>query len=243
MLNERIRYHMAAPMGELMSNDVRCEWELGKRYIVPIGYCATLDNSLCETDFRHMAKNGGNSWQGIQGNQFAFANKYIVTFRLFPVPYDGTYEVRYAVSNLSTRGLCQGYFGTDPNNMKAVGLPFDLRLLGTDPRIGSVADVTLFNDTALCIENDLSMRNHMYMKGPKYYCANILTGPHTKTLRERTESLRLIVYRGPMKAGETYYFRFKTLLPQDATRELFGTYFELVPKNVWDNPMRNEDVW
>ena len=244
VLNERIRYHMAAPMGELMSNDIRTEHETGTHYIIPKGYCETLDNSQCEVDFRTMAKAGTSSgWQGLQGNQFSFANKYIVTFRLFPVPYDGTYEVRYGVSNLASRGLCQGYFGTDPDNLKATGLPFYLRLAGSDPRIGSVLDATLFNDTLLCIENDLSMRNHMYMKAPKFYCRNDLTAAHATTLRSRAETLRLIVYRGPMKAGETYYFRFKTLLPQDATRQLFGAYFELVPKNVWDNPMRNEDIW
>ena len=244
VLNERIRYHIAAPMSELMSNDIRTEMETGLRYTVPRGYCATLDNSLCDTDFRCMAKaDPGGGWQGAQGNQMAFADRYIVTFRLFPVPYDGTYEVRYGVSNLDTRGLCQGYFGTDPNNLKAVGLPFDLRLSGSDPRIGSVLDKELFGDSILCIENDLSMRNHMYMKATAYYCRNRTAEQHVTSLRYRKESLRLIVYRGPMKAGETYYFRFKTLLPQDATRELFGSYFEIVPKNVWDNPMRNEDIW
>lgn len=243
VLNERIRYNLASNFTEMMTNNIRTSHNDRLHYYIPVRYpyVKTLTVTDADVDFRICAMSG-SGWQGIQGNQFAFQGLYIVTFEMMPVPFDGTYEIRYGVSNLPERGLCQGYFGTDPSNLQAVGLPFDLRLYGTDSRIGSVLDVTLANDSALCIENDQQMRNHMYMKAPKYYSQNVNSGANNNPLRNRDRTLRLIVYRGEMKANTKYYFRFKTCLT-NTSAYLFGSYFEIVPKSVWNNPLHNEDVW
>ena len=251
VLNERIRYDLAANMPELMSNNIRTSYGNTDHFYVPVKYpyVSTLWVTDADVDYRVMLKSEptGN-WQGIQGDQMAFQGLYIVTYELFPVPFDGTYEIRYGMSNLASRGLCQPYFGDNRNNLQAVGLPFDLRISGTEKSIGSVLDATLGYDSLLCIENDLAMRNHNYMKGPKYYSqnqnvVNAFTGVyHGNHLRNRAESLRLLIYRGELKANKKYYVRFKTCLSNPAAY-LFGSYFEIVPKSIWNNPLRNEDPW
>ena len=148
------------------------------------------------------------------------------------------------VSHIDDRGLAQGYFGTDPNHLVAVGMPFDLRLKGTDKRIGSILDSSLKYDSVLCIENDQHMRKNNYMKHTIKYCKNYPARQHvvTDALRHRAESLRLLVYRGYMEPETTYYFRFKTVLT-DPAAYLFLDGFELCPKSVWSNPERTEDIW
>ena len=244
VLNERIRYNMAANFPEMMTNNIRTSKNDRPHYYIPTRYpyISTITVEDADMDFRVCAIAGSSGWQGIQGNQFAWQGLYITTFELFPVPFDGTYEVRYGVSHLPERGLCQGYFGTDPNNLQAVGLPFDLRLDGSNPTIGAVNDATLGYDSALCIENDQQMRNHMNMKAPQYWSYNYPAAVNNRPLRTRDNSVRMIVYRGEMKADTKYYFRFKTCLTNPSAY-LFGSYFEIVPKTVWNNPLHNEDIW
>ena len=251
VLNERIRYDMAQYLGEMMSNDIRTNTTKTPHYFIPHNpypYCENLLNKKADTDYRTPINAGASGWCGIESDQFAFSNNFDVTFKLMPVPFAGTWEVRYLVSNLASRGLAQGYFGTNPDNLVATGLPFDFRLLGTNPRVGSnvvAANVTQTDgDSVLAIENDRQMRNHMYMKGCKTYCKNYFNQTHAESqaLRYRAESLRLIVYRGYMEPDKTYYLRFKTLLT-NPTAYLFGDAFELCPKTVWDNPERSEDIW
>lgn len=243
VLNERMRYNICANFTEMMTNDLRVSTNENPQYYIPVRYPYIKTFWTTDTDVKFaVCALEGSGWQGIQGNQFNFIGLFDVTFELMPVPYDGTYEVRYGVSNVPERGLCQGYFGTNRNNLSSVGLPFDFRLYGTDPRIGSVMDATLSYDTALCIENDIQMRNHMYMKAPKYFSQNNPSGPNVNPLRNRDRSMRIIVYRGEMKANTKYYFRFKTCLTNPSAY-LFGSYFEIVPKYVWSNPLHNEDIW
>ena len=252
VLNERIRYNIAQYLPEMMSNDMRTGYKKSAyHYYIPYKpypYCENLLNEGCDTDYRTPAIAGNTGWCGIESDQFAFSNNFDVTFKLMPVPFAGTWEIRYLVSNIAERGLAQGYFGTNPKNLVATGLPFDFRIEGGNPRIGSnvVADnvAGTDGDSLLAIENDLQMRNHMYMKGCKTWCRNYfgVAHPESKALRYRANSLRLIVYRGYMEPDKTYYFRFKTLLTEPSAY-LFGDAFELCPKTVYDNALRNEDIW
>lgn len=45
-----------------------------------------------------------------------------------------------------------------------------------------------------------------------------------------------------MKADETYYLRFKSVL-DDQTREFYMDFLEFCPKEVYDNPETPEDIW
>jgi hypothetical protein len=54
--------------------------------------------------------------------------------------------------------------------------------------------------------------------------------------------MRRIVLRENMKANETYYIQFKSVL-EDAETEFYMDYIEFCPKEVYDNPQTPEDIW
>ena len=54
--------------------------------------------------------------------------------------------------------------------------------------------------------------------------------------------IRRILLRQPIKADETYYMRFKTVL-DDPSREFYMDFLEYCPKEVYDNPNEPEDIW
>ncbi len=247
VLNERIRYNIAQYFPEMMSNDLRTGITKSPHYYIPhhpYRYVDNLRNEKADTDYRTPVNASATGWCGIESDQFAFSNNFDVTLKLMPVPFAGTWEIRWFVSNIAERGIVQGYFGTNPDNLLATGIPFDMRLLGGNPRIGSIVDTQLGYDSVLCIENDRLMRNHNYMKHCRTYCKNYFGQAHqwSQSLRNRAESLRLLIYRGYMEPDKTYYLRMKTMLTNPSAY-LFGDGIELVPKNVYDNPYRTEDVW
>jgi hypothetical protein len=54
--------------------------------------------------------------------------------------------------------------------------------------------------------------------------------------------MRRIVLRENMKANETYYIQFKSVL-EDAETEFYMDYIEFCPKEVYDNLQTPEDIW
>ena len=76
------------------------------------------------------------------------------------------------------------------------------------------------------------------MKAPNYY---YMYG-ESQSMRHRHQALRRIVLREVMKADETYYVHFRSLLDNRGT-EFYMDYIELCPKSVFDNPYAPEDIW
>jgi hypothetical protein len=102
--------------------------------------------------------------------------------------------------------------------------------------VGWEADVK--GDDDVNAEIDKKMRNNWYMKGPKY----VHYMGEGQLLRDRSQALRRIIVREHMKADETYYIQFRSVLDDDQT-EFFVDYFEFCPKEVYDNPLVPEDIW
>jgi len=170
-----------------------------------------------------------------QADEFNIQGIYDFTMKLPPVPYTGTYEIRYGINANTNRGMAQVYIGKNKNNLPAIGIPLDLRSnSGTlTDATGWVKDGTDWDANA---ENDKSMRNLGFMKGPKYFSQSA-----TETGRSYDQCLRKIIYTGVLEAGETYYIRFKSVL-SGTTLEFFYDYLELVPKSVYAGDVA-EDIW
>ena len=243
VLNERIRIDICAMLPELMTNNHRRigdsshqAWYYTADYFEALnGGSGAMLNVSKETYLCYLTNylNTG-SWVNYQSDEFNIQGKYDFVLRLPPVPYTGTYEVRYGITANSTRGMAQIYMGTNPNNLAAVGVPIDLRLLGEDPAVGWKSDNSLTEDEIE--ELDKQLRNIDYMKGPKYF---VREGGQTGRMYANT--LRKIIYRGQMEAGRTYYLRFKSVL-ESTTTQFYFDYLEFVPKTIWagDEP---EDKW
>ncbi len=236
VLNERMRYDICALLPEIMTNNVR--FNKTASWFFKSDYFDVIPSMSEETVFQYLpnTNNTGDAgqWTNYQTDEFNIKGVFDFTMKLPPVPYTGTYEIRYGVSANGNRGMAQIYLGTNPNNLPPVGIPLDLRVEGTTTSVGWVSDTDLGSDEAID-EKDKAMRNLGYMKGPKYfYPASGISG------RDCRNCLRRIIFTGQFEAGETYYIRFKSVLQSSA--EFFFDYLEIVPKTIYNGEVA-EDKW
>lgn len=254
MGRERLRFDVSTLFPEMFTNDIRCNENYSYEHQC-VGFPVSnkyryLENMDISDNTRAYYLSGRLSdtycWRSFQGDEFNIVGNYEVTLKLPPVPKDGIYELRLAINANDRRGMCQVYWGTNKTSLPAAGVPIDLRMGGTNwyvkggsPMVsiaGYEQDVD--GDDELNTENDKSMRNKMYMKGPNFY---YVYGEST-SVRQTPNSLRRIVLREEMKANETYYVQFKSVL-RDPDTEFSFDYMELCPKEVFDNPLTPEDIW
>lgn len=238
VLNERLRFDFAAICPDLMTNGLRQVENNAWRYIPP-GYIRGWSWTE-ETNWRYVPYfTGGND--NMQCDEININGIYDFTFKLPPVPYEGTWELRICAPEIAHFGMFQVYFGTDPQVLTAIGLPLDFRIPASNPRIGWEADM---DDEAENREIDKRMRNHGYMKNNKH--AGRPASGNTTTLPLRGAQgdyirLRKILRNGVMKPDETYYVRIKGLLNNTHTCCMLD-YFEMVPRNVYGGELP-EDPW
>ena len=182
VLNERMRYDICALLPELMTNGQRrnreqCFYYTYDYFMSKNGGSGAIPIMSKETDFAYLSNyqnegassNGGSgTWTNYQADEFNIRGTYDFVLKLPPVPYTGTYELRYGVNANNNRGMAQIYLGTNPNNLPAVGIPIDLRIGGDNVMVGWESDQSLGSDDAIQ-EKDKQMRNNGYMKGPAYF--------------------------------------------------------------------------
>lgn len=232
--SERIRMDITTMLPEILSNSVRG----GGLVAFPHEYFDNITGESSGTQLLYLVDFSGASWRDYQGDELMAVGQYDFILKLPPVPQTGTYEVRMGVSNNTLRGMIQMYFGSDPLRLAPVGLPYDMRQSVSDNvNIPWVADG---DDAVTNAENDRNLRNQGYMKAPNYFTA---TGTETpvRNIGGATAALRKIVTTVTMKAGETYYMRFKSALKK-ADSQFFMDYFEYVPTSVYNGPTE-EDIW
>lgn len=241
VLNERLRFDISSLLPELITNNYRRPMSSANATVhIPSGY---FENFYLDESCSYNYLSGyGTTWPDFQGDEHNVTGRYDMTIKLPPVPFEGTWEIRWAVPTFDTRGMAQLYFGTNKNNLVAIGLPLDLRLRPTNPSIGWEADT---DDEALNDENDKSMRNHGYMK-PPMHDGITRGGVVTESLRNTTSyqaylRLRKIIYTGTLKPTETYYLRIKSVLENTQTQFVMD-WMEYAPKNVY-NGVIPEDKW
>lgn len=242
VLNDRLRFDITDYMLESGANGFGNPHRSLAFRNMPNGYLSKvvkISDESWQIDFNEVSP---QSWVDVNCNEILILGQYDITFVLPPVPVDGTYEFRWGLSNASWRGMTQMYFGTDPDNLPAIGVPLDMRADYNSPSIGWVKDDP--DDPTVATENDKAMRNHGYMKGPKLYGLLSSSGVST-SFRDGNGSnmlsMRYIVYRGYLSSDKLYYIRFKNVLT-NPYGQLFCDYFEFVPRSVY-NGEKAESVW
>ena len=238
VLNERLRFDFAAICPDLMTNGQRQVDDTDWRFI-PQGYLKNWWYTE-DTYWRYVPYwNGGND--NFQCDEINILGQYDLTFKLPPVPYEGTWEFRICAPEIQHFGMFQVYLGTDRQNLPPIGLPLDFRLPSSNPTIGWRADT---NDLDENREIDKDMRNHGYMKNCMHNGRP--NGGSAVTLPMRAAQgdyirLRKILWSGNMSPNETYYVRIKSVLENTRTCCMLD-YFELVPKYIYNGP-ESEDPW
>ncbi|MBR4552357.1 MAG: fasciclin domain-containing protein [Bacteroidaceae bacterium] len=246
--SERMRIDITTMVPELISNNFR-----GQKYeAFENGYFENIINETENTEIYYLQCGwvGVGYWHDYQGDEFLFSGVFDFILRLPPVPVDGEYEIRMGCANNTLRGMAQLYFGDSPDNCLPVGLPFDLRQ-STDydtslkqsgnPDIPYIRDEDLDWDEERILENDNDLRIHGYMKAPNYFWDSLHSSQCRQQGSDNLPCLRKIVTTADMKAGKTYYIRFKSALKKTDS-QFFVDYFEFTPKHIY-NGVDPEDTW
>ena len=254
----RLRFDITSIFPEFMNNDLRPDLVGNKEtkhiYIPTNEEYPYLDNLIIgsESMFNYLSGRGSN-WANYQGDELNVIGQYELTFRLPPVPRRTTYEIRYLVgAGSSSRSMCQVYFGTDPRNLRAQGIPLDLRMGGKYRHLSSSAGGDLpsivgwlqdhddlQDDEDAIAENEKKMRNNGFMKGPAYY--NLLTN-RSWTARDCEYTTRRIIVTETLDPDKVYYLKFKNVL-DDKEKQFYMDFIEFCPKEIYDNPIVPEDIW
>ena len=246
LAKERIRFDLFAMFPEAITNNLRRADSAEGKYqhvYVPqdptykyFENCSILNE---ETHFIHY--NGYRTdWPNYCQDEDKVFGKYDIMFTLPPVPKRGTYELRYKVLATAARGITQVYFGSDPGNLPAAGIPVNMAegiaitYAGEGGPWGDLTDNGRDEDDI--IEIDHKLRNHGLMKAGRHEYGE------GKTARDDERQKRHILVRQTLDPKNTYYIRFKSVLDTDK-KELYLDYFEWCPKEIYDNPSKPEDVW
>ncbi|MBQ7180527.1 MAG: fasciclin domain-containing protein [Bacteroidaceae bacterium] len=240
---ERMRFDAMSLFPEAMNNNMRCVTTNEERYMRVL-----IPNTMTSYDyFRDMQQNEETHMMyynlqsgcpNLHTDEMKATGYYEVKLTMPPVPRRGIYELRYKVLTTWQRGMVQIYFGPDEDYQPAAGIPIDLTLPNAHPKYGYEDDS---GDDDYDAEVEKRMRNKNVMKGCKSVAQD---GGVNSTERQGSvyDKLRHIVWRGMMEPDRPYYLKIKNALDTDK-KELYMDYFELCPKEVFDNPETPEDIW
>ncbi len=223
VLNKRIRFDFYNVPPELTNNNIR--WQLAgmadaSGYVITNDFC---NKHLSFSDETEITMWASDSWTNFEADELKLNGWYDFTLRMLPVP-PGSYEIRLGYRQESWRGIAQLFVDGEIQ-----GIPRDLRIAGTDPQVGWIADT----GTPADAENDKAMRNRGYMKAP----ASIWTLQGQTTLREKETCLRIIIGQFNFQEYGAHYLRGKNVYAPD--QEFHGDYIEIIPTSLIDT----EDIY
>jgi uncharacterized surface protein with fasciclin (FAS1) repeats len=210
VLNKRIRFDAYAVAPELTNNNIR--WKVGDR-------ATTITPEFCGDHFKFNEASkvimwSSYGWDAHQEDEIVMMGWYDFTLRLLPVP-PGTYEIRFGYNKVDWRGIAQLFI-----DGQIQGIPIDLKIDGSNPRVGWVKDTETLDGGA---ENDKMMRNRGYMKSGK----SIKNNAYGHNLRDSQNDLRVIVGTFTFQEYGYHYFRAKNV--EGEGNEFQLDYIEYVP--------------
>ena len=219
----------------------------------PLDY---FDNVISYTDgnkIRYNVKGAYNAWQA---DAFQGWGKYDLAMRMPPLP-TGTYEFRLYYAPMDHGGMMQFYMaevdkynGEKPtlSKMMALDIPLDVRILKDDPRIGWT---DYMEEEDFGVGTDVALHNRGYMRGPFAFkdhpeyttdgVSGIWSTNYNMRRGTRNTGLRRVLGRMTIKQGMEYWFRYKSVLNDDADLKWQLDFVEFVPTDVVDNDQYSED--
>lgn len=247
---ERIRFDLFAMFPEAITNNLRradsSEGKYQHVYLPQDNVYKYFSNMSILNEDTHLIHYNGYKidWPNYCQDEDKAFGRYDIMFTLPPVPKRGTYELRYKVLATGARGITQVYFGSDPDNLPAAGIPVNMAegiattYGGESATWGDIKDGngSSRRDEDEIIEIDHKLRNHGLMKAAQHEYGE------GHTARDDERQKRHILIRQTLDPKLTYYIRFKSVLDTDK-KELYLDYFEWCPKEIYDNPSVPEDIW
>lgn len=248
VLNERLRFDAASLLPELINLGYRRPTQKyniagqGKTnvYFHPNFKLTNLQTTQFTKVF--YLSGFGSSWSDYQGDEVMILGNYDITLKLPPVPTDGMYEIRWAISGNPERGMCQVYFGEEGTTLAPVDIPVDLRMPTVSGFSGGLVALNVgwepeSEEQSYNEEVTKNLRNNKWMRGPRYFKAQ-----GDQMAYNNPSVVRKILTTARMEPGKIYYLRFKSALDETNT-EFFFDYLEIVPSSVYAHPTKLEDEW
>ena len=245
---ERIRIDTGSLLPELTNNNIRFDPdETMAGWYCPDGYFDDVyyDNqTICYySRWPQGADEGHSDLANFKTDNMKFNGEYDVTLRLPAVPA-GPYEIRIGYEANGLMSITQIYFGYDRDNMTPTGIPLDMNMVGSDPKVGMIQDAGLFDDINMdpiyntggqttITENDKAMRNLGYMKGPNaMYRVNADRVSKGARITNNWWYLRHIVTTQELNE-KPFYLRFRKV-DERSNRILNIDFVEIVPRSVYN---------
>ncbi len=244
LTSKRLRMDAASFLPELMNNGIRVGTKypssrdtLAEEWYFPHGFFERLDVNESTNVMYYNADDRFMDYQGDEiflGDSHDRNNKilYDITIETPPIPA-GTYEIRFGYQPTGNRGAAQMYWDGKP-----AGIPLDLRLLASNPKVGW-QEPGMDPDATEGFENDRMMRNRGYMKGPASFRVvrdanngGWYSGPNA---RESENALRRIL--GIFTFEEDGHHTFSVRASRGG--EFMFDYLEFVPVEV----IEREDIF
>ncbi|MDH8701119.1 putative surface protein with fasciclin (FAS1) repeats [Dysgonomonadaceae bacterium PH5-43] len=219
VLNKRLRMDCASMMPELITNKMRGDQGYGfSNVVIPPSFFSKNKVSYSEdTQFQYI---GSSAWTNMYGDEMLFVGKYDVSITTPPIP-PGRWEVRLGYSVSGRRGVAQIFL-----NGKPCGIPQDLRIGGTNAKIGW----TNPNDESDGgIQTDKMMRNRGYMRA-----SSVMKTPSgNNSFRYNQAVLRKIISVVELQEAQPLVVKVKSVM-DDTTTEYMVDYMEFVPSSYID---------
>ena len=230
--NKRLRFDFSSFFDELTNNSMRGigPQTLEPRFIIPNGYLKRLSCSDQAT-IQYLTPFG--KYLDYQGDELSvranYGKLFDISLETLPIPA-GNYEVRLGYIATGSNAIVQFYMDGIPMNG-----PVNLMISGSAPSIGNVIPHTILNDPD-GFENDKTLRNHSYMKGPA--CFKVPVGgffPMSENARFELTSLRRIIGTLNFQNAAKHVLSVKSL--GGAGFQL--DYIEFVPTSL----LETEDIY
>lgn len=233
-LNTRIRimcqtlspdYINSGARGRL-SSDVNGNWTMG---YLP-GFCKNVKLS---DETQAWVRYRNNTFTCFFGEEITFLGIYDIEYRLPPVPFAGTYELRMFMCTMkdsglggfkSDRGVVQVYLNGEPQ-----GIPIDMTLNQLDVAVtGDGIKANKSDDEDVLRAKEKAMHSRGYMLAPDSYSAQ-----GSINLRwDREDCIRKIIATDYFYPEQDYYIRVRLVLDNPTACCPFNM-IELVPKSVY----------
>lgn len=201
-------------------------------YIMPGSY---LSSAALNEDGFIVYQNTHNTTPFHEGDCIWLGGKYDMSFLLPAIPEDGVYEIRMGYTACEGSGICQLYL-----NGAVLGIPFDMRPQGTQFSGWESLGEHLQDEQGM--KEYLSrIRNWGNMNAPYSSVYYDTEDKARKRLSDNPDNLRRIIARQTLKTGTDNILRIRSVL--EGGLPVCLDYIEIVPKCVYDNTDKPEDIY
>ncbi len=241
--NTRIRMDLSTVFPELTTHDIRqngdptkddnsavadVTFKNGRNYYFPEGY---LDGVTFRTPTYFVYRRPHWNFWSYQGDEFVIPGYYDIEFRLPPVPFSGTWQVRLGYCVSGTRGVAQVYFDDIPQ-----GSPLDMCVLLTDE---SILGSAFYDNPYTSMTDEEKAKEQKLLKDKGFYRAPFGSyhsdGSVINDFVANYRTIRRVLCETYIDNTKEHYLRLQCLPGEyQGILEMQLDYIELVPKSVYD---------